>query len=109
MSILTSSPDFLAFVLDLLREAPEVTFRRMMGEYVLYSRGAVFGGIYDDRFLLKVTPSSENAFPSADRVSPYPGAQDMIMVDSEDAELIARTIELMLPEIPTRPSRQRRS
>lgn len=106
---MASSQGFLEYILDLLRETPEVTFRRMMGEYVLYSRGVVFGGIYDDRFLLKVTPSSENAFPSADRVSPYPGAQDMILVDSEDAELIARTIELMLPEIPTRPSRKRRS
>ena len=59
---MASSTDYLEFVLDLLRDVPAVTNRKMMGEYLLYSDGVLFGGIYDDRLLLKDTPAARAAF-----------------------------------------------
>ena len=56
---MASTPEFLEYVLDLLREVPDITYRKMMGEYVLYASGKVIGGIYDDRFLVKHTPASD--------------------------------------------------
>lgn len=68
---MSSTNQYLEFVLDLLGELDDVAHRKMMGEYVLYYRGKVIGGIYDDRFLLKVTPASERLLPDAPRATPY--------------------------------------
>lgn len=78
----------------------------MIGEYIRYSRGVIFGGIYDDRFLLTITPASQESFPDAEHVSPYPGATDMLAVDTDDAALVAATIAQMLPEIPAKRARK---
>ena len=72
--------------------------RKMMGEYPQYSNGILLGGIYDDRLLLKDTPSARKAFP-AERI-PYDSAKSMLLVDSEDPALIATVIELILPVLP---------
>ena len=61
-AIMDSTQNYLEFVMDLLIEVPEVTHRKMMGECILYSRGVIFGGIYDDRFLLKDVPATRKAF-----------------------------------------------
>ena len=60
---MASGEDYLEFVLDLLRDVPEVTYKKMMGEYMLYSGGVLFGDIYDDRFLLKNVPTARGRFP----------------------------------------------
>ena len=91
-------------MLDVLRDVPGVTHRKMMGEYLLYSDGVLFGGIYDDRFLLKDVPSARNTF--AEEQVPYDGAKPMLFVDSEDAGQIAAVVESMLPELP-RPKKKR--
>jgi len=57
-----------------------ISYRRMMGEYIIYYSGKVVGGIYDDRFLVKVTKSSEAILPDAPRELPYEGAKPMILV-----------------------------
>ena len=85
---MASTQDYLEFVLDLLSEVSEVTHRKMMGEYILYSRGVIFGGIYDDRFLLKDVPATRKAF--ATEQIPYDGAKPMLLVDSEDPIRIAQ-------------------
>lgn len=95
---MASSEEYLDYVLDLLRDAPAVTQRKMMGEYMLYSEGILFGGIYDDRFLLKDAPAAREAFPGEQ--APYEGARPMLLVDSEDPALIARVVEAMLPQLP---------
>lgn len=74
-------------------------YRKMMGEYVLYSQDKVFGGIYDDRFLIKQTAASKRLLPEASLEAPYPGAKQMFLVDSEDQDLIAEVVAQMLPEI----------
>lgn len=94
---MASSETYLEYVLDLLREVPEVTHRKMMGEYLLYSGGTLFGGVYDDRFLLKDVPAARAAFPTEQ--TPYEGAKPMLLVDSESSLQLAKTIAGMLPQL----------
>ena len=101
---MASTPEFLAYVLDLLVDVPEVTTRKMMGEYLLYASGKLFGGIYDDRFLVKETPASRAVLSSYE--VPYEGAQPLLLVDVEDADEVAALVEAMLPELPE-PRRRR--
>ena len=72
----------------------------MMGEYVLYYRNKVIGGIYDDRLLLKPTKAAETMLPDAERNIPYDGAKEMLLVDVDDRELLTKLIEAMYSELP---------
>ena len=87
---MASSLDYLNYVLDLLREVSNITYKKMMGEYMLYKDGVLFGGIYDDRFLVKKTKSLEDS--ELKEEIPYPGAKPMLLVDSEDSEEIAELV-----------------
>ena len=72
----------------------------MMGEYVLYYQGRVFGGIYDDRFLVKPVKSAVAMLPDAERELPYDGAKEMLLVDTEDREFLKELIKAMYAELP---------
>jgi TfoX/Sxy family transcriptional regulator of competence genes len=102
---MASTSEYLEYVLDLLTGVPEVSSRKMMGEYLLYASGKLFGGVYDDRFLVKDTESSR-AVLSAEEV-PYEGASPMLLVDVEDAEVVSAMVVAMLSELPE-PKRRRR-
>ena len=78
---MASSKEYLDFVLDQLSELDGITYRAMMGEYVIYYRGKVVGGIYDDRFLVKPVKSALMMMPNAQTELPYEGAKEMLMVD----------------------------
>ncbi len=80
---MASSKEYLRSVLDRLSSAGDVSYRAMMGEFVVYFRGKVVGGIYDDRFLVKLTDSSRRLMPSAPLELPYEGAKEMLRVDDE--------------------------
>ena len=95
---MASSAEYLEYVLDLLADVPEVTTRKMKGEYLLYSSGKLFGGIYDDRFLVKDTAASRSILTLTE--IPYDGASEMILVDIEDREAVSDLINSMLPELP---------
>ena len=95
---MASSTGYLDYVLDLLADVPEVTYRKMMGEYLLYAKGKLFGGIYDDRFLVKATAASK-ALLQTEEV-PYDGAAPMLLVDTENAETVASLVLAMLDELP---------
>ena len=97
---MSSTNQYLEFVLDLLGELDDVEHRKMMGEYVLYYRGKVFGGIYDDRFLLKVTPASERLLPDAPRAIPYEGAKEMLLIEVEDRDTLHDVVDAMWQELP---------
>lgn len=97
---MATSKDYLAFVLDQLSGLQEISHRAMMGEYVLYYRGKVIGGIYDDRVLLKPTKAAEAVIPNAERDIPYDGAKEMLLVDVDDKETLTQLIEAMYPELP---------
>ena len=83
---MASSKDYLIYVLDLLRELPCISYKKMMGEYLLYYKNILFGGIYDNRFLIKKTKTTETfGFKEA---IPYPNAKPMLLIDIEDSEKI---------------------
>ena len=98
---MASSKGYLEFVLDQLSELDDVTYRAMMGEYVIYYSGKVVGGIYDDRFLVKPTESARNLMPNATEELPYEGAKEMLLVDNiENREFLRTLIEAVYDELP---------
>ncbi len=98
---MASSKTYLDFILEQLSGLEEVSFRPMMREYVLYYRGKVIGGIYDDRLLVKPVKSAAAMLPDAVRELPYEGAKEMLLVDRvEDREFLCRLLEAMYDELP---------
>ena len=98
---MASSKEYLDFILEQLSELDDVSYRAMMGEYILYYRGKVVGGIYDDRFLVKPVKSAVSMMPNADMEMPYEGAKKMLLVDDVDnKEFLKELLEAMYPELP---------
>ena len=98
---MASSKDYLNFILEQLSELDDITYRAMMGEYIIYYRGKVVGGIYDDRFLVKPTKSAKAMMPDADMELPYEGAKEMILVDDvENKGFLRDLLEAMYGELP---------
>ena len=98
---MASTKEYLDFVLEQLSGLDEVSFRAMMGEYILYYRGRVFGGIYDDRLLVKPVQSALKLMPDASMELPYDGAKEMILVDDVDnREFLCKLVEAMYEELP---------
>jgi TfoX domain protein len=81
---MASSQEYLNFILEQLSELEEITYRAMMGEYIIYYRGKIVGGIYDDRFLVKPVKSAIAYMPNAKLETPYKGAKEMLLVDDVD-------------------------
>ena len=98
---MASSKDYLVFILDQLSELGDISQRAMMGEYIIYYRGKVIGGIYDDRFLVKPTKSAVEMMPEASLELPYEGAKEMLLVDNvESKEFLKELLEAMYEELP---------
>ena len=94
---MASSKDYLLYVLELLREIDGITYKRMMGEYLLYKDGILFGGIYDNRFLVKKTKSLESG--GLKEQIPYASAKAMFLVDSEDPDEIKEWVSLIISDL----------
>ena len=93
--------EYLDYVLEQLSDLEGVTHRAMMGEYLLYFQGKLFGGVYDDRLLVKPVPAARALLPDAPEEAPYEGAKPMLLVeDMEDRDLLARLVTAMEPELP---------
>lgn len=98
---MASSREYLDFILEQLSEAEGISFRAMMGEYILYCHGKVIGGIYDDRFLVKPTRAARALMPNADRELPYEGAQEMLLVDNvDDRAFLRELVSALEKELP---------
>ena len=98
---MASGKEYLDFVLEQLSGLDEITYKAMMGEYILYYRGKVVGGIYDDRFLVKPTKSAVAMMPHASREAPYEGAKEMLLVDDvENRKFLRKLLESMYDELP---------
>ena len=98
---MASSKEYLDFVLDQLSGLDGVSFRPMMGEYILYYRDKIVGGIYDDRLFVKPVPSAKAQMPDAMAEPPYPGAKEMLLVDNvDDREFLCGLLEAMVAELP---------
>ena len=98
---MASSKDYLDYILDQLSGLDDISYRTMMGEYIIYYCGKVVGGIYDDRFLVKPTKSAAAMMPNADVELPYDGAKEMLLVDNVDnKEFLRELLEAMYAELP---------
>ena len=98
---MASSKEYLEYVLEQLAGAGDVSYRAMMGEYIIYYRGKVVGGIYDDRFLVKPVKSAAAMMPDAQREIPYEGAKEMLLVDDvENRDFLRDLLEAMYDELP---------
>ena len=98
---MASSKDYLDFISEQLSELDDITYRAMMGEYIIYYRGKVVGGIYDDRFLVKPVKSAVKMMPEAVLELPYEGAKEMLLVDNvENKEFLRNLLEAMYEELP---------
>lgn len=99
---MASSKEYLDFILEQLSELDGISWRTMMGEYIIYCHGKIIGGIYDDRFLVKPTKSALSMMPEAERELPYEGAKEMLLVDNvENRDFLRELIEAMADELPT--------
>ena len=107
---MASSKEYLDFILDQLSELDGISWRKMMGEYILYRHGKIVGGIYDDRFLVKPTKSAAAMMPYAGREIPYEGAKEMLLVDNvENREFLRELLEAMDGELPApKPGKSRK-
>lgn len=98
---MSSTKEYLDFILEQLSDLPDITYRAMMGEYIIYYRGRVIGGIYDNRFLIKTGAGAEKILPNAPMEIPYLGGRPMIMItDPENRELLEQLFNAMYSELP---------
>ena len=98
---MASSKEYLDFIFDQLSELDEMSYRPMMGEYILYYRGKIIGGIYDNRLLLKPVKVVMNQLGQTRLERPYEGAKEMILLeDLEDKSFLARLIRDMYEVLP---------
>lgn len=98
---MASSKVYLDFVLEQLSELEEITYRAMMGEYIIYYRGKIVGGIYDDKLLVKPVKSAVSFMPTASYELPYEGAKEMLLVDNVDSkEFLTKLFDAMYEELP---------
>jgi TfoX/Sxy family transcriptional regulator of competence genes len=98
---MASSKGYLDFIVDQLSELDEISYRTMMGEYIIYYRGKIVGGIYDDRLLVKPTKSAVAMMPGAELELPYEGAKEMLLVDNvENRDFLRNLLEAMYDELP---------
>ena len=98
-----SSEKFRDHVLQQFKGELRVTTRKMMGEYILYADGKIFGGIYDDRLLVKPVPAALAMLPGAKKQLPYDGAKPMLRITAEqieDSAFLAKLLDAILPELP---------
>ena len=98
---MASTKEYLDFILEQLSGLDEITYKAMMGEYIIYYRGKIVGGIYDDRFLVKNVSVARDKMPEADLELPYEGAKEMLLVDDVDnKEFLRELLEAMHDELP---------
>ena len=98
---MASSQGYLDFILEQLSALEEITYRAMMGEYLIYYRGKIIGGIYDDRLMVKPVKSAVSLMPDAQYQLPYEGAKEMLLVSDVDSkEFLSQLFEAMYNELP---------
>jgi len=99
---MASSKDYLNFILEQLSELDEITYKAMMGEYIIYYRGKIVGGIYDDRLLVKPVKSTVSIMAKATYEFPYDGAKEMLLVDNvENKDFLCALFNVIYDELPT--------
>ena len=106
---MASSKEYLEFILGQLSELEEITYRAMIGEFIIYYRGKIVGGIYDDRFLVKPVKSAIRYMPTATYELPYAGAKEMLLVDEvDDKEFMTGLFNAVYEELPVPKSKKKK-
>ena len=106
---MASSKGYLEFIMEQLSALDGISYRAMMGEYIIYFRGKIVGGIYDDRLLVKQTGAAEQLMPGAPHERPYPGAKAMLLVENvDDRDFLCALVEAMYGELPEPRKRKQR-
>ena len=94
---MASSLEYLTYVLELLKEVDNIYYKKMMGEYILYCGPIIFGGVYDNRFLIKKTEYSSSLHLK--EVIPYPTSKGMFQMDSEDPDVVKEIVENLVKDL----------
>ena len=106
---MASSKDYLQFVLEQLSELQEITYRAMMGEFIIYYREKIIGGIYDDRLLVKPTKSAISYMPTVTYEIPYENAKEMLLVEEIDnKDFLTGLFNVMYDELPTQKPKKKK-
>ena len=106
---MATSNAYLTFILDQLSSLEGITYRKMMGEYIIYHHGKIAAYLCDDRLLVKILPSTSGKLPDARCEPPYEGAKNMLLVENvDDREFLCDLFEAMYPELPERRKKEDR-
>ena len=106
---MASSKEYLEFILEQLSGMEGISYRPMMGEYIIYFRSKVVGGIYDDRFLVKPVKAAKEMMPDAETEIPYEGGKEMLLVNRvDDRNFLCELLEAMYEELPV-PKRKKKA
>ncbi|MBQ2478307.1 MAG: competence protein TfoX [Erysipelotrichales bacterium] len=106
---MASGKEYLDYILEQLSLLEDVTYRPMMGEFILYYKGKIIGGIYDDWFLIKPVKSACEKMPYAERETPYEGAKEMLLVDPvEDREFLKDLLDAVWEDLPSKNKRPKK-
>ena len=98
---MASSKEYFDFISEQLSKLDDISYRKMLGEYIIYNRGKIAGGIYDDRLLVKPAKSAESYMKSVKYELPYEGAKPMLLVDNvDDKDYLAGLFNAMYDELP---------
>lgn len=98
---MASTKEYLEYVLEQLSSLGDISYRAMMGEYLIYYRGKIIGGIYDDRFLVKNTEAGRRLMPDAILEIPYEGAKEMLLLgDIDNRQFLIELVNAMFDELP---------
>ncbi|MDY2960687.1 MAG: TfoX/Sxy family protein [Hornefia sp.] len=104
---MASSKEYLDFILEQVSELDNISYKAMMGEFIIYYNGKIIGGIYDDRLLVKPVKSAINYMPNAEYELPYDGAKQMLLVDNVDnKEYLTGLLNVMYDELPAPKSKK---
>ena len=103
---MASSKEYLNFIMGQLSELDEISYKPMIGEYIIYYRGKVIGGVYDDRFLIKPVKTATALMPNATYELPYEGAKEMLLVDDVDSKDFLKNLFLAIYEELTLPKKK---
>ena len=105
---MASSKEYLTFILEQLSDLEGISYRAMMGEYIIYYREKIVGGIYDDRLLVKPVKSAVSLMPNAIYELPYDGAKEMLYVENiDDKDNLTELLESIYPELPAPKSKKK--
>ena len=98
---MASSKEYLDYIIEQLSSLDDITYKAMMGEYIIYYKSKIIGGVYDDRLLIKPVQSAKKYLPYAKYESPYDGAKEMLLVDDVDnREFLTGLFKAMYEELP---------